>query len=65
MDHSVLGLGTSQRNLASAMVVAEQNFSSDPNVLTFILVTDLLGLVVLMLIGGELGRRSQTEAATS
>ena len=45
------------------MVVAAQNFSSDPNVLSFILVAGLIGLVVLMLVGGELGRRTQTVTA--
>jgi len=59
---SVLGLGTAQRNLSAAMVVAALNFPDDPNVLSFILVTGLIGLVVLMFIGGELGRRSQAEA---
>ena len=44
------------------MVVAGQNFSDDPNVLVMILVAGLLGLVLLMVIGGELGRRSEAEA---
>jgi BASS family bile acid:Na+ symporter len=52
---SVLGLGTAQRNLSAAIVVAAQNFSDDPNVLTMILVAGLVGLVLLMVIGGELG----------
>jgi BASS family bile acid:Na+ symporter len=59
---SVLGLGTAQRNLAAAMVVAGQNFSDDPNVLVMILVAALLGLVLLMVIGGELGRRGEAAA---
>ena len=60
---SVLGLGTAQRNLSAAIVVAAQNFSDDPNVLTMILVAGLVGLVLLMVIGGELGKRSQAETA--
>ncbi len=60
---SVLGLGTAQRNLSAALVVAAQNFSDDPNVLVMILVAGLLGLVLLMSVGGELGRRNQAEAA--
>ena len=60
---SVLGLGTAQRNLSAAIVVAAQNFSDDPNVMTMILVAGLIGLVLLMVVGGELGKRSQTEAA--
>jgi BASS family bile acid:Na+ symporter len=35
---AVLGLGTAQRNLSAALVVAAQNFADDPNVLTMILV---------------------------
>ena len=56
---SVLGLGTAQRNLSAAMVVAGQNFASDPDVLTFIIVAGIVGLVVLMPLAGELGRRSE------
>ena len=60
---SVLGLGTAQRNLSAALVAAAQNFSDEANVLVMILVAGLLGLVLLMVVGGELGRRSQAEAA--
>jgi BASS family bile acid:Na+ symporter len=56
---SVLGLGTAQRNLSAALVVGGQNFGDDPNVLVFIIVAALIGLVLLMAIGGELGKRSQ------
>ena len=60
---SVLGLGTAQRNLAAALIVAGQNFADDPDVIVMILVAGLVGLVVLMVIGGELGRRSEKAAA--
>ena len=59
---SVLGLGTAQRNLSAAMVVAGQNFASDPEVLTFIIVAGIVGLLVLMPLAGELGRRSTQQA---
>ena len=52
---SVLALGTAQRNLSAALVVASQNFSSD--VITYIMVIGIIGLVVLMPAAGELGRR--------
>jgi predicted Na+-dependent transporter len=55
---SVLGLGTAQRNLAAALVVATANFD-DPDVMVMVLVLGLLGLVVLMVTAGELGRRSK------
>lgn len=54
---SVMGLGTAQRNLAAAMLVAAQNFSDDPNVLVMVMLIGILGLVVLMVIGGEMGKR--------
>ncbi|MEM6713903.1 MAG: bile acid:sodium symporter [Cyanobacteria bacterium P01_D01_bin.6] len=54
----VMGLGTAQRNIAAAMVVATGNFSDDPNVLTMILVGALLMLVILMPAAGELGKRA-------
>lgn len=56
---SVMGLGTAQRNIAAAMVVATGNFGDDPNVLTMILVGALLMLVILMPAAGELGKRSR------
>ena len=54
----VMGLGTAQRNIAAAMVVATGNFGDDPNVLTMILVGALLMLVILMPMAGEIGRRA-------
>ena len=54
---SVLGLGTGQRNIAAALVVANQNFT-DPDVLLTLIVISLVGLFILMPIGGELGKRS-------
>jgi BASS family bile acid:Na+ symporter len=58
---SVLGLGTGQRNLSAAVLVAGQNFADDPNVLVMVLVAGIVGLVVLGGIGGELGKRSQAQ----
>ena len=52
----VLGVGTAQRNLAAAVAVAGLNFT-DPDILIMVLVIALVGLVLLMVIGGELGRR--------
>jgi predicted Na+-dependent transporter len=56
---SVMGLGTAQRNLAAAMLVAAQNFSDDANVLVMVMLIGILGLVVLMVVGGEMGKRVQ------
>jgi predicted Na+-dependent transporter len=52
----VLALGTGQRNLAAAFAVAASNFQSNPDVLIEILVVSLLGLVILMVIAGQLGK---------
>jgi len=54
---SVMGLGTAQRNLAAAMLVAAQNFANDPNVLVMVMLIGILGLVLLMVVGGEMGKR--------
>jgi predicted Na+-dependent transporter len=54
----VLGLGTSQRNLSAAVAVAGLNFT-DPDVMVMVLVVGLVGLVLLMVIGGELGKRQE------
>lgn len=56
---SVLGLGTGQRNLSAAFLVAAQNFAGDPNVLVMVLVAGIVGLVILGGLAGELGKRSQ------
>ena len=44
---SVLGLGTGQRNVAAALVIATQNFD-DPGVAVMLLVTTLAGLLILV-----------------
>lgn len=53
---NVMGLGTAQRNISAALVVAGQNFSAD--VITYVMVIAIIGLVVLMPAAGELGKRS-------
>ena len=53
---SVMGLGTGQRNISAALVVAGQNFSMD--VVTYLMVIAVVGLVVLMPLAGELGKRA-------
>jgi predicted Na+-dependent transporter len=64
---SVMGLGTGQRNISAALVVAGQNFGID--VITYLMVIAVVGLVVLMPLAGELGKRQakaiKTEADTS
>jgi len=54
---SVMALGTGQRNISAALVVAAQNFDSD--VITFVLVFAVIGFIVLFPAAGELGKRSE------
>ena len=59
----VLALGTAQRNLSAALAISALNFT-DPEVMVMILVVALIGLILLMLIGGELGKRAEKSAET-
>lgn len=61
---SVLGLGTAQRNLSAALAIAALNFT-EPDVMVMIMVVSLAGLILLMFIGGELGKRAEVEAGAS
>jgi BASS family bile acid:Na+ symporter len=49
-----------QRNIAAALVVANQNFT-DPDVLITLIVISIVGLFILMPIRGELGKRSASQ----
>lgn len=59
---SVMGLGTAQRNVSAAIVVAAQNFT-EGNTLTLILVASILLLLVLLPTAKRLGTRVQTAAS--
>lgn len=52
----VLALGTGQRNIAAAIVVASGSFS-DPRVVVMVIVVAIVGLIVLMLLSRFLGKR--------
>jgi BASS family bile acid:Na+ symporter len=57
-QRSVLALGSAQRNLSAAIVVAAQNFGDDPEVITMVMVVGIIGLMGLFAAAGELGKRS-------
>jgi predicted Na+-dependent transporter len=57
-DKKVLALGTGQRNLAAAFAVASANFAANPEVLIEVMDVAVVGFIVLMIIAGEMGRRS-------
>ena len=60
---SVLALGTAQRNIAAALVVANQSFQ-DPNVGVMVVVVAIVGLLTLMPLSRALGRRVPTAVTT-
>lgn len=57
----VIALGTAQRNVAAAMVVAAGSFAADPNVLVMVLVGSVLMMVLLLPGAGELGKRQTSD----
>jgi BASS family bile acid:Na+ symporter len=63
-ERNVMGLGTAQRNIAAAMVVAVQNFSGT-DALTLILVASILLLLILLPTAKRLGARQQVAAQES
>ncbi len=61
---SVMGLGTAQRNISAAIVVAAQNFT-EGDTLSFILVASILLLLVLLPAAKRMGARAQATVSTS
>ena len=57
---SVMALGTSQRNIAAALVVGGQNFTG-PNVLVMVVVVAIVGLLVLMPLSRVVAKRSEQQ----
>ena len=47
IQERVMALGTGQRNIAAALVVASQSFS-DPKVVVMVIVVAIVGLIILM-----------------
>jgi BASS family bile acid:Na+ symporter len=52
----VMALGTAQRNIAAALVVASQSFS-DPKVVVMVVVVAIVGLIILMPLSRALANR--------
>jgi predicted Na+-dependent transporter len=53
-----MALGTAQRNIAAALVVAGQNFN-DPRVVVMVVVVAVVGLLMLMPLAKYLAKLSQ------
>jgi predicted Na+-dependent transporter len=58
---SVVGLGTAQRNVAAAILISVQNFS-DTNMVSFVLVANILLLLVLLPTAKRMGARNNAPA---
>jgi predicted Na+-dependent transporter len=56
----VLALGTGQRNMAAAFLIATANFAEQPNVLVYLAAASLLLMVALVPTAAEFGKRSES-----
>lgn len=56
-NRSVMALGTGQRNISAALLVATTNFT-DPEVILVVLVGSVVGLIMLFLAAGFFGRQA-------
>ncbi|MGB9928499.1 MAG: bile acid:sodium symporter family protein [Methanosarcina sp.] len=54
----VVALGTAQRDLSTALAIATLNFAN-PDVMIMIIVMAMVSLTLLMVMGGELGKRAK------
>jgi BASS family bile acid:Na+ symporter len=55
----VLALGSGQRNLSAAFIIATSNFADQPNVLVYLAAVGLVGGFILFPTAAEFGKRSQ------
>ncbi len=62
---SVLGLGTGQRNMSAAFVVAVGNFADRPDVIITLVVLSIVDLVVMLPLGNEIGKRVAAKLAVA
>ncbi len=53
-----MGLGTGQRNISAALLVATTNFT-DPEVMLMVLVGSVVGMAILFVAAGFFGKRSR------
>jgi BASS family bile acid:Na+ symporter len=58
LTRSVLGLGTGQRNIAAALLIATQSFPTEPGVVVMLLVSTFAGLVILLIAARRFARRA-------
>jgi predicted Na+-dependent transporter len=58
----VLALGSGQRNLSAAFIIATGSFADQPNVLVFLAAAGLVGMFTLFPTAAEFGKRSEPAA---
>ena len=58
----VSGLGTAQRNLSAALLIATTSFASDGEVFVMVMLASVVMLVVLLPLAAEIGRRAGDES---
>jgi BASS family bile acid:Na+ symporter len=56
----VLAIGTGERNVATAFLIATSNFADRPDVLVFLAAAGLIMMGIVMPLAAELGRRSES-----
>jgi BASS family bile acid:Na+ symporter len=61
---SVLAVGTGQRNVAAALLIATENFPNEPGVAVMLIVSTLAGLVVLLPAARWCARRALAAASS-
>jgi hypothetical protein len=54
----VVALGTAQRNMAACFTIAAGNFADRPDVLVFLAAAGLVGMVIVMPLAAEFGKRA-------
>jgi predicted Na+-dependent transporter len=58
----VLSLGTGQRNLSAAFIIATGSFAGRPDVLVYVAAAGLVGMFILFLTAGEFGKHTERGA---
>jgi predicted Na+-dependent transporter len=59
----VTALGTAQRNISAALLIATTSFTDQPEVLVMVMVGAVLMMVILMPLSAELGKRAEAAAS--
>jgi BASS family bile acid:Na+ symporter len=61
----VLALGTGQRSMAAGFAIATSNFADQPDVLVFLAAAGLVGMIIVMPLAAEFGKRSKGATTTA